>query len=187
MLQGEHSAILSTFLKVPLVINILVFFSIYIKAIFNSGIFPYFCRLLIFFKIIFCFRFYFRNTTMLNSLKPDQARHFVGPDLGPNLLQNLGRRQKSPLEGKELTLCILKTLYWCFGKVRGGGGGGRGCYDFFLIRMHRPGIYCLQQKISRISGIPQKLFQILATPQKTPILHLDLKKDPKMHRYDPKT
>ena len=26
---------------------------------------------------------------MLNSLDPDQARHFVGPDPGPNCLQRL--------------------------------------------------------------------------------------------------
>ena len=26
---------------------------------------------------------------MLNSLNPDQARHIVGPGLGPNCLQNL--------------------------------------------------------------------------------------------------
>ena len=26
---------------------------------------------------------------MSNSLDPDQARHFVGPDLGPNCLQKL--------------------------------------------------------------------------------------------------
>ena len=26
---------------------------------------------------------------MSNSLDPDQARHFVGPDLGPNCLQRL--------------------------------------------------------------------------------------------------
>ena len=32
----------------------------------------------------------FRNTTIVsNSLDPDQARHFVGPDLGPNCLQKL--------------------------------------------------------------------------------------------------
>ena len=30
----------------------------------------------------------FRNTTrVLNSLNPDQARHFVGPDMDPNYLQ----------------------------------------------------------------------------------------------------
>ena len=32
----------------------------------------------------------FRNTSrMPNSLDPDQARRFVGPDLGPNCLQRL--------------------------------------------------------------------------------------------------
>ena len=32
----------------------------------------------------------FRNTIRVsNSLDPDQARPFVGPDLGPNCLQNL--------------------------------------------------------------------------------------------------
>ena len=32
----------------------------------------------------------FRNTIAeSNSLDPDQARHFVGPDLGPNCLQKL--------------------------------------------------------------------------------------------------
>ena len=32
----------------------------------------------------------FRNTIRVsNSLEPDQARHFVGPDLGPNCLQRL--------------------------------------------------------------------------------------------------
>ena len=37
-----------------------------------------------------------------NSLDPDQARHFVGPDLGPNCLQ------RTPL-GREFNCCdILK-------------------------------------------------------------------------------
>ena len=45
--------------------------------------------LLIFFKINF-FRYSFRNTArVLISLDPDQAQHFVGPDLGPNCLQRL--------------------------------------------------------------------------------------------------
>ena len=36
---------------------------------------------------------------MSNSLDPDQARHIVGPDLGPNCLQMLScsRQQMSPL------------------------------------------------------------------------------------------
>ena len=32
---------------------------------------------------------------------------------------------------------------------------------------------------------PQKIFEIFATKTNTPILYLDLRKDPKMHRYDP--
>ena len=43
---------------------------------------------------------YFRNTIRVsNSLNPDQARHFVGPDLGPNCLQRLPADDKV---GKEL-------------------------------------------------------------------------------------
>ena len=49
----------------------------------------YFCCLLIFFKIDI-FKNYFRNTIkMSGSLDPDQARHYVGPDLGPNCFQRL--------------------------------------------------------------------------------------------------
>ena len=29
------------------------------------------------------------RVTVSNSLDPDQARHFVGPDLGPNCLQRI--------------------------------------------------------------------------------------------------
>ena len=47
---------------------------------------------------------FFNTIRVSNSLDPDQARHFVGPDLGPNCLQRLSvsRQQKSPLAGKEL-------------------------------------------------------------------------------------
>ena len=49
-----------------------------------------FCCLLIFFKINFFSKNSFRNTIRVsNSSDPDQARHFVGPDLGPNCLQKL--------------------------------------------------------------------------------------------------
>ena len=41
---------------------------------------------------------FFNTIRVSNSLDPDQARHFVGPDLGPNCL--LSRQQKSPLAGK---------------------------------------------------------------------------------------
>ena len=44
-------------------------------------------------------KYSFRNTTRVsNSWDADQARHFVGPDLGPNCLQRLSadniRRQR---------------------------------------------------------------------------------------------
>ena len=42
----------------------------------------------------------FRNTIRVsNRLDPDQVRHFVGPDLGPNCLQSY---QQTTLGGKEL-------------------------------------------------------------------------------------
>ena len=48
-----------------------------------------FCRLLIFFKINFS-KISFRNTIRVsNCMDLDQARCFVGPDLGPNCLQRL--------------------------------------------------------------------------------------------------
>ena len=48
-----------------------------------------FCHLTIFSKSTFSKNF-FRNTFRVsNSFDPDQARHFVGPDLGPNCLQRL--------------------------------------------------------------------------------------------------
>ena len=47
-----------------------------------------FCRLLIFSKLTFWF--FSRNSIRLSSsLDPDQARHNVWPDLGPNCLQRL--------------------------------------------------------------------------------------------------
>ena len=52
----------------------------------------FFCRLLIFFTIIFFEKFSqeFRNTIRVsNKLDPDQVQHSVSPDLGPNCLQRL--------------------------------------------------------------------------------------------------
>ena len=41
---------------------------------------------------------FFNTIQVSNSLDPDQARHFVGPDLGPNCLQRLS----ADIAGKEL-------------------------------------------------------------------------------------
>ena len=53
-------------------------------------IFHAFCRLLIFFKINFFAKILFRITIRVSkTLYPNQDRHTVGPDLGPNCLQKL--------------------------------------------------------------------------------------------------
>ena len=44
---------------------------------------------------------------MSNSLGPDQARHFVGPDLGPNGLQRLS---VDHTRGKELNDNLYKKI-----------------------------------------------------------------------------
>ena len=46
---------------------------------------------------------YFRNTIRVsNSMDPDQAQPFVGPDLGPNCLQRLSADDKSRYGATEL-------------------------------------------------------------------------------------
>ena len=50
----------------------------------------------IFSESSFFFKYSFRNTIRVsNSLDPDQARHFVWPDLGPNCLQRLSAENTS--------------------------------------------------------------------------------------------
>ena len=44
-----------------------------------------------FFLFIFCFEI---NLRVSNSLDPDQARRFVGPDRGPNCLQRISADDK---------------------------------------------------------------------------------------------
>ena len=50
---------------------------------------------------------------MSNSLDPDQARHFVGPDLGPNCLQGNQQTTEVYLTGKELnTKELVDITFW---------------------------------------------------------------------------
>ena len=52
---------------------------------------------------------------MSNSLDPDQARHFVGPDLGPNCLQKLSAESRAkiwPVKYIHQLLSILNLLVW---------------------------------------------------------------------------
>ena len=58
-----------------------------------------------------CFRNdYIRNTIRVsNSLDPDQARQFVGPDLGPNCLKRLSAEADRFL----LVHCLCKLRMYC--------------------------------------------------------------------------
>ena len=89
---------------------------------FKNFIFAKKCILISFyysFTLIYCDIFYSLNTRFFNtvrvsnSLDPDQARHFVGPDLGPNCLQRLSADNKSrPLAGKEFnTKQLVDTTF----------------------------------------------------------------------------
>ena len=51
--------------------------------------FHYYCRLLIFFQKFTFSKMFYDIFRVLISLDTDQARRFVGPDLGPNCLQRL--------------------------------------------------------------------------------------------------
>ena len=95
MLQGKHSAILSTFIKVPFVIKIIVL------SIFE---WPFYTGLTVHSYVIICGLFSklpllkdsFRNTIrMSKGLYPYQDWHSVNPDLGPNCLQMLFADNKS--------------------------------------------------------------------------------------------
>ena len=51
---------------------------------------------------------FFNTIRVSKSLDPDQARHFVGPDLGPNCLQRLS----ADIAGKELNTKQLVDTFW---------------------------------------------------------------------------
>ena len=71
----------------------------------NAMILPYKCD-----TIIAVIAKSLRNTIrMSNSLDPDQDRHSVGTDLGPNCLHVISRRQKS-LARKELKVMLNTKL-----------------------------------------------------------------------------
>ena len=54
----------------------------------------------------------FRNTTRVsNSLDPDQARHFVRPDLDPNFLRNSSSEDSSRQRVKPETWHFLAFLF----------------------------------------------------------------------------
>ena len=53
----------------------------------------------------------FRNAIRVaNSLDPDQARHLVGPDLGPNCLQKLSAEEDTSRQRVNMLLNFLVTV-----------------------------------------------------------------------------
>ena len=67
-----------------------------------------FGRLLIFTKSTFSKNSFNRTIRVSNGLDPDQARHFVGPDQGPNCSQRLSADDKiSSLQAKSKARCPL--------------------------------------------------------------------------------
>ena len=76
----------------------------------------------------------FRNTIRVsNSLDPDQDRHSVGPDLGPNSFERLSAdEKKSPLARKSLILVVYNSA-----------GPSPGYVTFFLDILAIPSS-CLQ-------------------------------------------
>ena len=72
------------------------------------GIFSCFLSSADFFSITTFSKNYFENSIRLsNSLYPDQARRFVGPDLDSNCLQKLSADDTSMLIVKELLKIIM--------------------------------------------------------------------------------
>ena len=51
---------------------------------------------------------FFNTIGVSNSLDPDQARHFVGPEMGPNCLQRLS----ADIAGKEVNTKQLVDTFW---------------------------------------------------------------------------
>ena len=73
-----------------------------------------FCRLLIFVSKSTFLKNSFRNTIRVsNSLDPDQTRHVVGSDLGPNCLQILSADDTSRQRVEDQTLGVCKGALNC--------------------------------------------------------------------------
>ena len=65
------------------------------------------------------------------------------------------------------------------------GGGGTLIFSAYVGSDQASTVH--QKKIIRNFKHSKKIFDILATQKNIPILYLDLKKDPNLHRNDPQT
>ena len=63
-------------------------------------------------SLLLCHRIldFFNTIRVSNSLDPDQARHFVGPDLGPNCLQRLLAVGSNFFHLAKVLVCFLLVL-----------------------------------------------------------------------------
>ena len=59
-----------------------------------------------------CIVDFFNTIRVSNNWDPDQAPHFVGPDLGPNCLQRLSADNKSKRYMYVNTKQLIDTTFW---------------------------------------------------------------------------
>ena len=77
-------------LRLPILLDILT-----LCMLGNSACFFVICVVFFFLKFTFQKKSFRNIIRVSNSLDPDQAQHFVGPDLGPNCLQMISADDKS--------------------------------------------------------------------------------------------
>ena len=85
-----------------------------INSLHAGQFFMIICFVLIFSKSTFSKK-YFRNTIRVsNNLDPDQVRHSIGPDLGPNCSQRLsaGRQKVNPTLYLSVTTLVSVYSYY---------------------------------------------------------------------------
>ena len=79
--------------------------------------------------------------------------------------------------------CIFVCCVPVYSPRGGGGGGGTLTFSSYIGLDPASSVY--KKNISEISGITQKIFEILATPKNIPILYIDLKKKNIKNPYEP--
>ena len=72
------------------------------------------CGLLTFSKLISSKDSFRKTIRVSNNIDPDQDRHYVGPDLGPNCLHRLPADDKSSLARKEYIIIILPVSVYLY-------------------------------------------------------------------------
>ena len=89
--------------------------------------------------------------------------------------QSINQSASQPKQPRRLSYFV--KAYTCYIKVVACPRDGGGNSYFFVIRMVRPSIYGSPKKYQEFQ-VPQKMFEILATPKLSPIMYLDRMKIP---------